>query len=87
MDWLVFLFVGLIAGVIAKAIMPGSAKEPSGWLLTILLGIAGAYVGGFLGRTLLGASANNFVMHIVFATVGAVVIIGLMRLLTGRRAA
>ena len=87
MDWLVFLFVGLIAGVIAKSIMPGSAKEPSGWLLTILLGIAVAYVGGFLGRTLLGASANNFVMHIVFATVGAIVIIGLMRLLTGRRAA
>ena len=87
MGWLAFLIVGLVAGVLAKAIMPGSAKEPGGWLMTILLGIAGAYVGGFLGRAILGASASNLVMHIVFATIGAIVIIGLMRLLTGRRAA
>ncbi len=87
MDWLVFLFVGLVAGLLAKAIMPGSAKEPSGWLLTILLGVAGAYVGGFLGRTLLNTAPNNFVMNIVFATIGAIVIIAIMRLLTGRRAA
>jgi len=86
MDWLVFLFVGLVAGLLAKAIMPGTAKEPSGWLLTILLGIAGAYVGGFLGRTLLNTSPSNFLMNIVFATIGAIVIIGLMRLFTGRRA-
>ena len=87
MDWLVFLFVGLIAGVLAKAIMPGSAKEPGGWLMTILLGIVGAYVGGFLGRTVLGAAPSNFVMHIVFATIGAIVIIALMRLFTGSRRA
>ena len=86
MDLLVFLIVGLIAGVLAKAIMPGTSNEPSGWLLTILLGIVGAYVGGFLGRALFGVGANNFIWHVLLATVGAIVIIALLRLFTGRRA-
>ena len=47
--WIVF---GLIAGIIAKAIMPG--RDPGGAIVTILLGIAGAIIGGFLGRSLLG---------------------------------
>ena len=45
--WIVF---GLIAGVIAKLIMPG--KDPGGFIVTILLGIAGALLGGFIGRAL-----------------------------------
>ena len=45
--WILF---GLVAGVIAKLIMPG--KDPGGFIVTILLGIAGALVGGFLGRAL-----------------------------------
>lgn len=86
MNFLVFLIVGLLAGVLAKAIMPGTSNEPSGWLLTILLGIAGAFVGGLLGG-MVGIDANNFVMQIVMAAIGAIVIIGLLRLFTGRRAA
>jgi uncharacterized membrane protein YeaQ/YmgE (transglycosylase-associated protein family) len=42
--WIVF---GLLAGVVAKLIMPG--KDPGGWIITILLGIAGAVLGGFIG--------------------------------------
>jgi uncharacterized membrane protein YeaQ/YmgE (transglycosylase-associated protein family) len=45
--WILF---GLVAGVIAKLIMPG--KDPGGFIVTILLGIAGALVGGFIGRAL-----------------------------------
>ena len=47
LGWILF---GLIAGVIAKLIMPG--KDPGGFIVTILLGIAGAVLGGFLGRAM-----------------------------------
>jgi len=47
LGWILF---GLVAGVIAKLLMPG--KDPGGFIITILLGIAGAMVGGFLGRML-----------------------------------
>ena len=45
LGWIVF---GLIVGAIAKLLMPG--RDPGGWIVTILLGIAGAVVGGWLGR-------------------------------------
>jgi uncharacterized membrane protein YeaQ/YmgE (transglycosylase-associated protein family) len=85
MNFLIFLVVGLIAGVIAKAIMPGTRDEPSGWILTIVLGIAGAFVGGWLG-SLMGIGAGGFVGQILMAAVGAIVIIALLRLFSGRRA-
>jgi uncharacterized membrane protein YeaQ/YmgE (transglycosylase-associated protein family) len=47
LSWIIF---GLIAGIIAKWIMPGN--DPGGWIITILLGIAGALVGGFIGSAL-----------------------------------
>lgn len=86
MDFLIFLLVGLIAGALAKAVMPGSSKEPSGWILTMLLGIVGAYVGGMIG-SMLNLYRSGFIMQIVMATVGAIVIIGLLRLFTGGRRA
>ena len=80
---LYWIIIGLVAGVLAKAIMPGTSKEPSGWIMTILLGIVGAIVGGFLLGNLLG---TGLLMSIVSATIGAIVVIALMRLFTGRRA-
>jgi len=86
MNWLLFLIVGLIAGVIAKAVMPGTRQEPSGWLMTILLGIAGAYVGGFIASAMGFGAGGGFIWSVLFAAVGAMVIIGLLRLFTsGRR--
>jgi len=87
MNILMWILVGLVAGVLAKAIMPGGSKEPSGWILTILLGIAGAFVGGFLATSVLGIPATNILMQILIATIGAIVIIGLLRLFTGGRRA
>lgn len=87
MEFVWFLIVGLVAGIIAKAVMPGTSNEPSGWILTILLGVAGAYLGGFVGRTIFGVTASSFIGQIVMAAVGAILIIALMRLFTGRRAA
>ncbi len=86
MGFLAWLIVGLVAGVLAKAIMPGSSKEPSGWILTIVLGIVGAFVGGWLGTAIFNVAPSNMLMQIVFATIGALVIIGVLRMLSGRRA-
>lgn len=77
--WIVF---GLVVGVIAKLLTPG--REPSGFILTTLLGIAGALVGGFLGRALglypSYQSSGGFFMAIL----GAVVLLGIYNLTLGR---
>jgi uncharacterized membrane protein YeaQ/YmgE (transglycosylase-associated protein family) len=87
--WIIF---GLIAGLIAKAIMPG--RDPGGVIITILLGVAGAVLGGFIGRALFGygrtaagtgeISEPGFLMSLVLAVVGAIVLLGLYRLIKGR---
>ncbi|HVK05861.1 MAG TPA: GlsB/YeaQ/YmgE family stress response membrane protein [Armatimonadaceae bacterium] len=87
LEFLIFLLVGLIAGVLAKAIMPGAANEPGGWLMTMILGVVGAFLGGFVGRALgFGAAAGSFSLAgILWATVGAILVIAIMRLVTGGR--
>ena len=79
--WIVF---GLIAGFIAKAIMPG--PDSGGVILTIILGIVGAFVGGFIGRALFhtGAGETFSLMGLVFAVIGAIVVLAIYRLATGR---
>lgn len=84
MNWLIFLIVGLLAGMIAKAVMPGNREEPAGWLLTTLLGIAGAFVGGFVGDAL-GLASTGLIGSILMAALGAMVIIALLRLFSGSR--
>ena len=73
LGWIVF---GLIVGVIAKLVMPG--KDPGGILVTIVLGIAGALVAGFLGR-LLGWYEPNEAAGFIMATLGAVLLLFLYR--------
>lgn len=58
MGFLGFLLLGLIAGAIAKAIMPGKSK--GGWFSTLILGVVGALVGGWLGGLLGLGSVNEF---------------------------
>lgn len=85
--FLIFLLVGLIAGAIAKAIMPGSANEPSGWFMTMILGVVGAFVGGFVGSAIFpsAAAAGSFSLPgILFSVLGAIIVIAVMRLLTRR---
>lgn len=83
---LYWLIVGLVAGVLAKAIMPGSSKEPSGWIMTIVLGIVGAIVGGFVAG-LFGIGTSNILGQVLVALVGAIILIAALRLLTGSRRA
>jgi uncharacterized membrane protein YeaQ/YmgE (transglycosylase-associated protein family) len=77
--WIIF---GLIVGAVAKFLMPG--RDPGGWIVTILLGIAGALVGGFLGRAV-GWYGPNDAAGFLMALVGALVLLGLYRLTLRRR--
>jgi len=81
-SWIIF---GLIAGGLAKLIMPG--KDPGGCLVTILLGILGALLGGFLGRALFdfGPVTRFNLQSLGIAILGAVLLLALYRLLVGRR--
>jgi len=86
MNLLYWAIIGLIAGAIAKAIMPGSSKEPGGWILTIVLGIVGALVGGFVGN-MVGLGASGVVGTLITAVVGSLIVIAALRLLSGRKVA
>jgi uncharacterized membrane protein YeaQ/YmgE (transglycosylase-associated protein family) len=87
--WIIF---GLIAGLIAKALMPG--KDPGGCIVTTLLGIVGAVIGGFIGRSLLGygratdtmgdISKPGFLMSLLLAVVGAIIVLAVYRMVSGR---
>jgi len=79
LGWLLF---GLLAGVVAKLLMPG--RDPGGWIITILLGIVGAALGGFLGRTA-GFYREGEPAGFVMAVVGAVILLALYRVILGGR--
>jgi Predicted membrane protein len=91
MEFLIFLLVGLIAGVLAKLIMPGAANEPGGWFMTMILGVVGAFLGGFIGRAMgfggATAAGSFSLAGILWATIGAILVIAIMRLVTGSRRA
>ncbi|EAN0321604.1 TPA: GlsB/YeaQ/YmgE family stress response membrane protein [Salmonella enterica subsp. enterica serovar Typhimurium] len=76
--WIVF---GLIAGVIAKLLMPG--RDSGGFILTCILGIVGAVVGGWLATMFgIGGSISGFNLHsFLVAVVGAIVVLVIFRLL------
>ena len=78
------LLIGLIVGALAKLIMPG--KDPGGIIVTIVLGIAGAFLGGFLGR-LLGLYQPNQPAGFLMSLVGALILLGLYRVIKGRTTA
>lgn len=81
-SWIVF---GLIAGVLAKWIMPG--LDAGGVIITTILGIVGAFVGGFVGTLLGMGSVDGFDIRSFFlAVVGAILVLALYRFATGRRA-
>jgi uncharacterized membrane protein YeaQ/YmgE (transglycosylase-associated protein family) len=80
-SWIV---IGLIAGILGKLIMPG--RDPVGFLLTIIIGMAGALIGGFLVRVLGGAGITGFnVWSILVAILGAVILLAIYRLFAGSR--
>lgn len=75
------LIIGLIVGAIAKLIMPG--KDPGGIIVTILLGIAGAFLAGFLGRAL-GWYGEGDAAGFIASVIGAIILLIIYRLIRGR---
>jgi uncharacterized membrane protein YeaQ/YmgE (transglycosylase-associated protein family) len=80
LGWILF---GLVVGAIAKLLMPG--RDPGGFIVTILLGIAGALLGGFLGRAL-GWYQEGEAAGFLMSLVGAVVLLLIYRMAIGNRA-
>jgi uncharacterized membrane protein YeaQ/YmgE (transglycosylase-associated protein family) len=83
MGILATLVVGLIVGALAKLIMPG--RDPGGIIITILLGIAGAFLAGFLGRAVGWYDNPGSGPGIIASIIGALILLGLYRLVIGRR--
>ena len=81
LGWIVF---GLIVGAVAKLVMPG--RDAGGILVTMLLGIVGAIIGGFIGRAL-NMYGPNDAAGFFMATLGAVVVLFLYRMVAGRSTA
>jgi uncharacterized membrane protein YeaQ/YmgE (transglycosylase-associated protein family) len=82
MSFLWTLIIGLVVGAIAKLLMPG--RDPGGFIVTILLGIAGALLGGFIGRAM-GFYGPNQGAGWLMSIVGAIILLALYRMLVGRR--
>lgn len=81
-SWLVWIIIGGLAGAIAKFLTPG--RDPGGCIVTVLLGIAGALVAGYLGQ-LLHLYRPGDPVGFVGAIIGAIIILLVYRLLAGRR--
>jgi uncharacterized membrane protein YeaQ/YmgE (transglycosylase-associated protein family) len=79
LSWIVF---GLVVGIIAKLLMPG--RDPGGFIITILLGIAGALIGGFIGRAM-GFYGPEQSAGWLLSIGGAIVLLALYRMLVRRR--
>ena len=82
MGILAWILFGLVIGVIAKLLMPG--RDPGGFIVTILLGIAGAMVGGFAGRAM-GFYTEGEPAGWLMSILGAVILLALYRMMTRRR--
>jgi len=78
LGWIIF---GLVIGAIAKLLMPG--KDPGGWIVTILLGIAGSFIGGFLASTLMGKQEQT--AGWIGSILGAMLLLFIYRMIVGRR--
>ncbi|WP_308797191.1 GlsB/YeaQ/YmgE family stress response membrane protein [Agromyces silvae] len=85
MSFIAFLILGLIAGAIAKLILPG--KQGGGWFVTLLLGVVGALLGGWLGSVLFGVGLEEFwdLSTWLLAIGGAIVVLLIYGLIVGRR--
>ena len=79
LSWILF---GLVIGIIAKVLMPG--RDPGGFIITILLGVAGALLGGFVGRAM-GFYGEGQTAGWIMSILGAVLLLAVYRMMARRR--
>ncbi|MEV6653431.1 GlsB/YeaQ/YmgE family stress response membrane protein [Streptomyces sp. NPDC051219] len=86
MGIIAWILIGLLAGIIAKTLMPG--RDPGGIIITMLIGIAGGLLGGWLGKVIFGVDSIDGFFDLstwVAAIVGSLILLILYRLVTGNR--
>lgn len=86
MGIIAWILIGLFAGLIAKALMPG--KDPGGIIITMLIGIAGGLLGGWLGKVIFGVDSIDGFFDLstwIAAVVGSVILLALYRVVVGSR--
>lgn len=82
MSFIWMIIVGLVAGLLARAIKPGS--DPMGWIMTIVLGIVGALLGGFIA-SLIGIDADGGFTGLLFSVIGAIILLFLYEFIMNKR--
>ena len=82
MSWIIWIVLGLVAGIIAKLLMPG--RDPGGCIVTVLLGIAGALIAGWIGHAV-GWYDTGEGAGFIAAVVGAILLLLIYRVIAGRR--
>jgi uncharacterized membrane protein YeaQ/YmgE (transglycosylase-associated protein family) len=82
LGWIGWIIFGLIVGIVGKFLMPG--RDPGGFIVTIVLGIAGALLGGFIGRAL-GFYNEGEPAGFIMAVLGAIILLAIYRAVIGRR--
>ncbi|MGW2782797.1 GlsB/YeaQ/YmgE family stress response membrane protein [Streptomyces populi] len=86
MGIIAWILIGLLAGLIAKALMPG--RDPGGIIITMLIGIAGGLLGGWLGKVIFGVDSIDGFFDVstwIAAIVGSLILLVLYRVFTGNR--
>ncbi len=83
MGLIIFLVVGLIAGFIARALVPG--RDPMGWMGTMILGIIGSFVGGTLAALLFGGTLDVTPAGLIGSILGSIVVLLIWRAMGGER--
>ncbi|MEU9419586.1 MULTISPECIES: GlsB/YeaQ/YmgE family stress response membrane protein [unclassified Streptomyces] len=86
MGIIAWILIGLLAGFIAKALMPG--RDPGGVIITMLIGIAGGLLGGWLGKVIFGVDSIDGFFDLstwIAAIIGSVILLVIYRLVTGNK--
>ncbi len=83
MGLILFLLMGLIAGFIARALMPGN--DSMGWLPTMVLGVIGSFIGGTLGALLFGGTLDFSATGLIGSIIGAFIALWIYKMANGRR--
>jgi uncharacterized membrane protein YeaQ/YmgE (transglycosylase-associated protein family) len=81
-----WLIIGLVAGLLARLIVPG--RQPMGWVITLILGLVGSVVGGFISSLIFGYSATDPGFHtggLIMSTIGAIIVLVLYLKFADRR--
>ena len=83
MHFILFLVFGLVIGALARLVVPG--REPGGWVVSLLLGVAGSYLGGFVGRALGLYGPERSTGGFFLSILGAIVLVAIYHAIATRR--